>query len=84
MCNGILFTVAKISPRPGLELGLSRPALNPLSYRGLISVCSACVLKKDVLSCSRRKYIFFPNFKIQSCLNILMLAKINPEIDLII
>ena len=36
VCNGTPFTVEQISPRAGLELGTarSRPALNPLSYRG--------------------------------------------------
>ena len=35
-CNGAPFTVEEISPRAGIELGPleSRPALNPLNYRG--------------------------------------------------
>ena len=33
MCNGALFTVEKISPRAGIELGpLDQSAFNPLSY----------------------------------------------------
>ena len=34
VCTRTPFTVEKILPRAGIELGTARPALNPLSYRG--------------------------------------------------